>query len=142
MIEAIHKQLLAELDRAGRSDTVFILSGVSFNLLVLVINWIQAISIASTYRESIIVNYVIFFIFMTGTLLVSGACLLTLLNSRKICMEIHDALSKIYEDTEVAKYMPERMSELGAKRFTLSFIVVGGTGLIAVAVPAVTVLLS
>ena len=36
--------------------------------------------------------------------------------------------------------MPEGMGNLGNKRIVLSFIVVGGTGLLAVVVPLVAVL--
>jgi ABC-type transport system involved in multi-copper enzyme maturation permease subunit len=139
MIEGIHKHLLSELDRAGRSDTIFVLAGVSFNLLVLFINWAQASTITSTYREAGTDSFIIFAIFIIGTLVVSTSCLLTLMNSRRICNKCHKALVQIYEDTEVSKYMPEGMGNLGNKRFILSFIVVGGTGLLAVVVPLVAV---
>ena len=142
MIEAIHRHLLAELDRAGRSDTIFILSGVSFNLLVLFVNWVQAADIALSSRGPSAANYLIFLIFMAGALLVTGACLLTLTNSKRMCSEIRSSLSKIYQDSDVAKYLPTGLSDLGTRRVALSLIIVGGTGLIAVAVPAVTILMS
>jgi len=141
MIEGIHKHLLSELDRAGRSDTIFVLAGVSFNLLVLLINWVQAISIesASAYDRNAAESQIIFAIFLVGALVVSTACLLTLTNSRNICIKCHAALLQIYEDTEVAKYMPEGIGALGKRKFILSFIVVGGTGLLAVGVPLVVI---
>jgi hypothetical protein len=140
MIERIHKHLLSELDRAGRSDTIFVLAGVSFNLLVLFINWGQAGNITSTYWETNVDSIIIFSKFLVGTVVVSTACLLTLKNSRRICNQYHQALLKIYEDTEVVRYMPEEMVGLGNKRFVLPFIVVGGTGLLAILVPIVAIL--
>ena len=140
MIEGIHKHLLSELDRAGRSDTIFVLAGVSFNLLVLFINWAQASNITNGYGGSKQDSIIIFAIFLVGTVVVSTACLLTLINSRRICNQCHNALARIYEDTEVSKYMPQGISTLGNKRFILSFVVVGGTGIIAVIVPLVAVL--
>ena len=140
MIEGIHRHLLSELDRAGRSDTIFVLAGVSFNLLVLFINWVQASNITSSYSDSKQDSIIIFAIFLVGTVVVSTACLLTLINSRRICNQCHSALAQIYEDTEVSKYMPQGISALGNKRFILSFVVVGGTGIIAVIVPLVAVL--
>ena len=140
MIEGIHKHLLSELDRAGRSDTIFVLAGVSFNILVLFINWTQAGNITSTYRETNADSIIIFSMFLIGTIVVSTACLLTLKNSRHICSQCHQALLKIYEDTEVVKYMPEEMVGLGNKRFVLSFIVIAGTGLLAILVPIVAIL--
>ena len=140
MIEGIHKHLLSELDRAGRSDTIFVIAGVSFNLLVLFINWVQASNINSPYGEPGKDSFIIFAIFLIGTLVVSTTCLLTLMNSRRICIKCHEALVQIYEDTDVSKYMPEGIGSLGNKRIILSFIVVGGTGLLAVLVPLVAVL--
>jgi len=142
VIEGIHKHLLSELDRAGRSDTVFVVAGVAFNLLVLFINWAQSTTVLNRYGEIQTDTIIIFGIFIVGALVVSFACLLTLLNSRKICCKCHDSLLLIYEDSEVSKYMPDGMSNLGGRRFILSFIVVAGTGLLAISVPLISMLLS
>lgn len=130
MIEAIQKHLMSELDRSGRADTVFVVSGVLFNILVLFVNWIQASSIAEGRG-----NLMIYLIFAAGSLLISGTALLALINSRRICNSVHTALQQIYSDTNVAQYLPSGLSTLGNKRFILSFIVVGGTGLLAVVIP-------
>ena len=130
MIEAIHKQLTSELDRAGRADTVFVVSGVLFNILVLFVNWLQASSIAEGRG-----NLMIYLLFTAGSLLISCTALLALINSRRICNSVHNALQQIYEDHNVAQYLPAGLAALGNKRFILSFIVVGGTGLLAVVIP-------
>ena len=139
MIEGIHKHLLSELDRAGRTDTVFVLAGVCFNLLILFVNWVQASRITSTYQNNDQDAPFIFALFLLGTVVVSSACLLTLANSRKICVKLHESLMKIYEKTEVAEFMPTDIGKLGNKRFILSFLVVGGTGLLAVLVPFIEI---
>ncbi|WP_237132376.1 hypothetical protein [Pseudohongiella sp. O18] len=139
MIEGIHKHLLSELDRAGRTDTVFVLAGVCFNLLILFVNWIQASRITSDYQNNDQDAPFIFALFLLGTLVVSSACLLTLANSRNICVKLHESLMKIYEKTNVAEFIPADIGSLGNKRFILSFIVVGGTGLLAVLVPFITI---
>jgi hypothetical protein len=133
MIEAIHKQLLSELDRAGRADTVFVVSGVLFNILVLFVNWVQAQSIADGRG-----NLIIFLLFTAGSLLVSCTALLALLNSRRICNSVHSALHQIYTDQNVARYLPAGLGSLGNKRFVLSFLVVSGTGLLAVIIPLIS----
>ena len=126
----------------GRSDTIFIVCGVSFNFVVLIINWMQAVNLTSTHREPTTANYLIFAIFIAIALLVTAACLLNLSNSRKICNECQTSLEKIYKNSGVDEYIPENMKQLGTRRFVLSFIIVGGTCLIAVVVPIVTVLFS
>ncbi|MDH5178058.1 MAG: hypothetical protein OEZ39_16260 [Gammaproteobacteria bacterium] len=140
MIEGIHKHLLTELDRAGRADTIFVLSGIGFNLLVLAINWAQAGDITRRYvGHNNIDNIIIFIIFLLGSVIVTTSCLLILRNNKNICYQCHTALLKIYADTDVEKYMPSGMTTLGNKRFNLSVIVVAGTGLIAVIVPLVVI---
>jgi len=77
----------------------------------------------------------IYLIFTAGSLLISCTALLALINSRRICNSLHAALQTIYADTNVDQYLPSGLSTLGNKRFILSFIVVGGTGLLAVVIP-------
>lgn len=142
MIEGIHRHLLSELDRAGRSDTVFVVAGVAFNLLVLFINWAQSGEMVNRDGELQLDVLTIFGIFLCGSILVSISCLLTLLNSRNICIKCNTSLNQIYEDAQVSKYVPADMLSLGKKRFLLSCVVVGGTGLLAIVVPISSLLLS
>lgn len=122
MIEATHKQLLSELDRAGRADTVFVASGVLFNILAPFINWARASSIADGGG-----NPMTYLLFTAGSLLISCTALLALINSRRICNSAHSALERIYTDQDVAQYFPSEPSLPGNKIFILSFIVAGGT---------------
>lgn len=133
MIEKIHDHLVSQLDRSSKSDTVFVISAVLFNILVMFVNWVQASSIASG-RGSM----AIFGIFLVGALVVSGAALIALVNSKQICIRCHEALEKIYEKEGVSDYFPKDMANLGNKHFVLSFIVVAGTGLIAALVPVIS----
>ena len=142
MKESIHKHLLSELERISRSDTVFIICGVTFNFVVLFINWAQASQLISTYSEPKMATYLIFIIFIFIALIVTIACLLNLVNSRNICNECQASLEKIYDSSGVNEFIPQNMKNLGKRRFTLSFIIVGGSCVIAVLVPLVTVLFS
>lgn len=135
MKEAIHNHLLSELDRTGRSDTIFVLAGVAFNLAVLLINWGLSVALTSKNSDAEPETYAVFFLFMLGSIVISTACILTLNNSRNICLKIHKSLDQLYKDTDVSKYMPENISALGSKRAILSLIVVGGTSSLAILVP-------
>lgn len=134
MKEAIHKHLLSELDRSNKSDTVFIIAGVAFNLLVLFVNWILGGELSRDRG-----NILIFGLFITGTVVVTTSILLALINSNKICSRIHGALDQLYEDENVSQYMPQGLGALGRKRFVLSFVVVAGTGFLATAIPLIAV---
>ena len=130
MIEGLHKQLLAELDRSNRSDTVFVVSSALFNTLALFVNWAQADSLSRGSG-----NIVTIALFAAVVLLVTGSALLILLSSRRICLECHAALDRLYRDTGVAQYMPTGLIAIGNKRFVLSFILVASTGALAMMVP-------
>ena len=74
-------------------------------------------------------------LFAAVVLLVTGSALLILLSSRRICLECHAALDRLYRDTGVSQYMPAGMIAIGNKRFVLSFILVASTGALAMMVP-------
>jgi len=133
MIEKIHDNLVSELDRSTRSDIVFIISAVLFNILVMFVNWSLSSSL-NHERGSIL----IFIIFLFGTLVVTGTALIALVNSKNICIRTHEALEKIYVTSNVSEFLPDGMVSFGKKRFILSFIVVAGTGLISVFVPIIS----
>ena len=56
MIEGIHKHLLHELERAGRTETVFILAGTGFNLLMLAISWSLSDDVSRQRRRSVLLD--------------------------------------------------------------------------------------
>ncbi len=133
MIEKIHDQLVAELDRSSKSDTVFVVSAVLFNTLVMLINWAQASSVASGDG-----SIAIFGIFLLGVFAVTCTTLISLVNGKRICMRCHDAIERIYEREGVLDLLPGDMPGLGNKRFVLSFIIVSCSGLMAVIVPVIS----
>ncbi|MEJ2680952.1 MAG: hypothetical protein P8144_05540, partial [Gammaproteobacteria bacterium] len=90
MKEAIHKHLPAELDRSSKSDTVFIISGVTFNLLVLFVNWVQAIGLGRSKGN------IIFSVFLSSTPLLSRLQYLWRSSTVKRCAAVFMALSKSF----------------------------------------------
>ena len=130
MLERVHAHLLSELERASRADTIFVVAAVTFNILVMFINWTQAEGISDGRG-----NVPVYLLFVAGSLLVSATALLALINSRRSCDKFHSALAELYRDSGVAKYFPETASALGHKRFWLNLVVVAATGLLSILVP-------
>ena len=137
MLERVHTHLVSELERSARGDTVFIVCAVLFNILALFVNWTQASSLNSNYRDG---SFVIFFLLVAGIVVVSGAAIVSILNCRNTCHALHAALLKLYDDTDVLDYFPESTLELGNKRSTLSLVVVIGTSALALAIPFVALM--
>jgi len=64
-----------------------VISAVLFNILVMFINWVHASRLASENGPKDI-----FTVFLPGILVISGAALLTLTNSKHIYIRCHQAL--------------------------------------------------
>ena len=52
MLEHVHKHIVAELQQSARTDTVFVVTSVVFNLVVLGINWSVAESATRHWNPS------------------------------------------------------------------------------------------
>jgi len=138
MLDAIHKHLISELERAARGDTVFIVCGVAFNIIVMYTNWLVGIHLSEPPRNQdshSIGTILIFFLLIVGSLIVTCTVFVALLNGKAACRQISESLRKLYHDQGFGDYVPDSLHIHGNKRFLLSSIVVLGTGLLAVVIP-------
>jgi hypothetical protein len=132
MLERVHQHIIAELQQGTRTDTIFILTAVLLNLLVLAINS----SLAAESRE-ITNRIIVMFIFVALTLVVNLVAILGLLKGKQTRAKLLNGLLKMYEDQGVEGYYdPSLMSNYNI-RYNLFILTVGFTGLISIAVPFV-----
>jgi len=130
MIERVHQHIIAELQQGARTDTLFILTAVLLNLLVLAINS----SLAAESRE-ITNRIIVMFIFVALTLVVNLVAIVGL--SKQTRSKLLNGLLKMYEDQGVKGYYdPSLMSNYNV-RYNLFILTVVFTGLISIAVPFV-----
>ncbi|MCK4598707.1 hypothetical protein KAU37_02590 [Candidatus Bipolaricaulota bacterium] len=133
MIERVHQHIIAELQQGARTDTLFILTAVLLNLLVLAINS----SLAAAESREITNRIIVMFIFVALTLVVNLVAIVGLLKGKQTRSKLLNGLLKMYEDQGVEGYYdPSLMSNYNV-RYNLFILAVVFTGLISIAVPFV-----
>ena len=131
MIEHLHDHVVSELQQSARTDTVFVVTTVLFNLVILGINWGQA----SGKHEA--AQAVIFAVLIAATVLINACALKALQNGRRTRLTLISGLIQLYRDNGVDKYYnPELLQTYGA-RYNLFMAVIVSLAGIAIAVPAI-----
>ena len=93
MLEQVHDHIVNELAQSTRTDTIFVVTAIIFNLIVLGIN--SGVSLAASERNAAASNDVILVVFMVMTLLISGVSVTALifgLRNRKTLLKGLDFL--------------------------------------------------
>ncbi len=131
MIEHLYDHAVSELQQGSRTDTVFVVTTVCFNLVVLAINWALAASDSSGAR------LLIFILLIAATLLINTFAILALRNGRRARLALIAGLVRMYRDNGVEKYYdPELLKAYGA-RYNLFMAVIYCLAAIAILVPVV-----
>ena len=101
MIKEIHEHMTNELQQNARTDTVFVVSAVILNLVILAVNW----SVASPGRYGHeFYNDVILSILIVAVLVINFLIAKALLSGRDSRLKLLTGLIKMYEDNGVDKY--------------------------------------
>ena len=135
MIEHLHEHIVEELRANTRTDTVFILSAIMLNLIALAVNSIIAGEDPGTSQ------YIVFSLFVALVIVVNFVVVLGLRRGKQTRRKLLTGLLRMYADHKVADYYDPSILESYDARYTLFTIVVLFTGVVAIAVPAVTLLL-
>jgi hypothetical protein len=129
MIQHLHDHAVSELRQSARTDTVFVVTTVLFDLVVLAINWILAASDRTGARV------LIFALLIAATLMINVFAVQALRNGRRTRLLLLAGLTQIYRDKGVDKYYdPELLKTYGA-RYSLFTAVIISLAALAVAVP-------
>jgi hypothetical protein len=132
MIEHLHEHITSELQQNTRTDTIFILSSISLNLITLGIN--SGMVEKSRTENSMLVAM---FLFVVLIVLVNIVAIVGLLKGRQTRNKLVAGLIKMYRDKDVAKYYDESLLGNYNVRYNLFIMVVSFTGLISIIVPFV-----
>ncbi|MCK4599847.1 hypothetical protein KAU37_08535 [Candidatus Bipolaricaulota bacterium] len=139
MIERVHQHIITELQQNTRTDTIFILTAVFLNLLVLAINSAVAGESRMAVEESRqTVNLtIVMFIFVSLTIVVNLIAILGLLKGKGTRATLLNGLLKMYKDQGVEGYYDSSLLSNYNVRYNLFILAVIFTGLISIAVPFV-----
>jgi hypothetical protein len=131
MIERVHEHIISELGTNSRSDTVFILTGIILNLLVLAIN--SGIASGDPDTTTIIVMLALVALLIVVNLIVE----LGLIRGRQTRIKLLNGLLKMYKDQGVAEYYDQSLLSDYRTRYNLFMFGVLFIGIVALIIPFV-----
>ncbi len=133
MLGQVHDHVVSELGESSRTDTIFVLTAIVFNLIVLGIN--SAVSIGATEEEATARYDLILAVFIALTVLLNIIAVVALTLGRRTRRILLGGLVAMYRDNEVAKYYdPSLMSNYGV-RYLLFTGVIATLAITAIIVP-------
>ena len=135
MLEQVHDHIVGELGQSSRTDTIFVVTAIIFNLVVLGIN--SGVSLAASERDAAASNDVILVVFMIMTLLISGVAVTALIFGMRNRQTLIKGLIAMYKDHQVDKYYDPGMLSNYRVRYLLFTGVIVTLALTALAVPLI-----
>ena len=131
MIERVHQHIITELQQNARTDTIFIITAILLNLVVLATNSIVAgvgQGVAST---------IVMILFVSLLIVVNLVVIFGLLKGRQTRIKLIEGLLKMYKDQGVEGYYDASLLSNYNTRYNLFILVVVFLSVIAIIVPFV-----
>lgn len=123
--------MVEELRTNARTDTAFILASITLNLIALAVNAIVAADDESAARVPV------FFLFVALVLVINAVVILGLRRGRTMRESLLQGLVRMYDDHGVSGYYDPLILKSYDTRYILFTVVVVCTGVVAIAVPVV-----
>jgi len=135
MLKEIHGHIVNELQQNAKTDTVFVVAAVLFNLVVLGINW--GVASAAAQGHDAARNDFILGILIVGTVLINVFAMRALMAGRSTREKLLGGLSRMYTDNDVAKYYDDGLLGTYHARYSLFMLVLLVLAVIAIGVPLI-----
>ena len=135
MLGQVHEHIVKELGESSRTDTIFVLTAIVFNLIVLGINFSVATEAAADADDA---TYdIILVVFIAMTVLLNIVAVAALVMGRRTRGILLGGLVAMYRDNDVDKYYePALMSNYGV-RYILFAGVIATLAVTAIIVPLI-----
>ena len=138
MLEQVHQHITSELQQGARTDTVFVITAIIFDLLVLGINSAVAAAAADPYRDQTsIASDLVLGILVVLVILVNGIAIAGLLTGRETRAKLLGGLLAMYRDNSVEKYYDATLLTNYNRRYMLFTGVILCLALTAIVVPVI-----
>jgi len=131
MIERVHEHIIAELQQNTRTDTIFIITAVLLNLVILATN-----SIISAEDEGVTTT-IVMVLFVCLLVVVNIVVIFGLLKGKQTRQKLINGLLKMYKGQGVEGYYDASLLSGYNTRYNLFILAVVFLGVIAVVVPFV-----
>ena len=139
MIEKVHEHIINELQQSTRTDTIFVVTAVLFNLIVLGINSAVAGNAVSEHAKAS--DDFILSIFILMTLVVNIISIRALATGKNTRGKLLQGLLSMYKDNQVDKYYDAALLSNYDKRYFSFTVVILCMAMTSVVVPLVIRLL-
>lgn len=117
MLKQVHQHIASELQQNSRTDTIFVVTAVVFNLVVLGIN--SALAEAAASHSGDASDDVILGVFIAMSLLVNGIAITALYFGRGTRDKLLKGLLAMYRDNDVDQYYDSSLLMNYGKRYLL-----------------------
>ena len=135
MLNRVHDHIVSELNQGSRTDTIFVVTAIAFNLIVLGIS--SGVAAAASESRADPSLDIVLTVFILMTLLMNTIAISALILGKRTRQLLLNGLVKMYGDNEVEKYYdPSLMSNYNA-RYLLFSGVISTLALTALAVPLI-----
>ena len=133
MLKQVHEHILSELQQSSRTDTIFVVSAVIFNLVVLGINW----GVAEPDRNQIhpASDDIILSLLIAATILINIFVVRALLTGRDARKKLLNGMVTMYKDNNVDKYYDDSLLSAYGFRYKLFVAVLLILAVISIFVP-------
>jgi len=135
MLKEIHNHIVNELQQNAKTDTVFVVAAVLFNLVVLGINW--GVAHEASRGNNTGENDLILGLLICGTLLINIFAVRALMAGRSSRERLLQGLKRMYQDNDVAKYYDDDLLGTYRSRYSLFMMVLAVLAAIAIVVPLI-----
>jgi len=132
MLERLHGHVVNELGQSSRTDTIFVVVAVVFNLIALGINS----SFADSYNQNTSRN-VVLIVLIIMTILINTIAISGLLVGRSTRGKLLTGLIDMYRDNQIDKYYDPSLMRNYSRRYQLFSAVILVLGITAIAIPLI-----
>jgi hypothetical protein len=132
MIREIHEHITNELQQNARTDTVFVLSAVALNLVILGISW--GLAEPSNYGHQFD-NDIILSLLIVAVLIINYLIAKALLSGRDARLKLLSGLIKMYQDNGVDKYYDSSLLKGYSMRYKFFLTVIIILAVITIVAP-------
>jgi hypothetical protein len=133
VLKEIHEHVVSELQQSSRTDTVFVVTAVLFNLIVLGINWAVASGREDGGHPP--QNDWILGLLFIATLFINFFAIKALLAGRDTRKKLLSGLIEMYRDNNVEKYYDASLLDTYGTRYKLFIAVLMSLAAISIVVP-------
>lgn len=142
MLHEVHDELTQEVRINTRTDTIFVITAIVFNFVMLGVSSALANEAADALFQGSgeVTSAIVLAINFTISILVNGIAIAGLLTGRATRKTLSQGLLKMYEDAEVSRYYHPSLLTNYMRRYVMFVAVIGVLGFASVLIPLVVLL--